>query len=167
MELKIFLYLRKRAVYARMEKRNGGRNVIRKMQMKDASAVSRICTEAMGYPAQEDQVRQRIAELESDPAYFLVVAEQDGEAVGFLQAQKYDVLYAGRGWNIISLAVAPERQKTGLGRQLLEALEVHAANTGSDFIRLNSRIEREDAHAFYCHMGYQCDKTQRRFMKKL
>lgn len=141
--------------------------MVRKMRIEDAAAVARICGVAMGYPAQEAQVGRRIAELENDPAYYLAVAEQSGEVVGFLQAQRYDVLYSGRGWNILGLAVAPHVQKTGLGRRLLEALEVHAASMGSDFVRLNSRVEREDAHAFYLHMGYHCDKLQKRFLKHL
>ena len=41
------------------------------------------------------------------------------------------------------------------------------AAAGADFIRLNSRIEREDAHAFYSRLGYCCDKVQKRFIKYL
>ena len=63
----------------------------------------------------------------------------------------------------------PDGKVTGTeaAKMLLCALEEHAVNEGSDFVRLNSRIEREKAHGFYEHLGYVSDKTQKRFIKEL
>ena len=71
------------------------------------------------------------------------------------------------GWDVVSLAVAPELQGRGIGKQLLAAVEERVRADSGTFVRLNSRVERTDAHGFYEHLGYTCDKLQKRFIKRL
>ena len=141
--------------------------MIRRPKQEDAAALAEICREALGHAADPALVAQQIARLNADPAYMLLAAEESGKVVGFLQAQTYDLLYGGRGMNIIALAVAPGWQGRGVGTGLLAALEEGARQEGRDFIRLNARVEREAAHRFYERQGFVCDKTQKRFIKRL
>lgn len=145
----------------------GEYSMIRDVRTADAGELRDICETAMGYGASEETVLKRIEELGGDEHFFIRVYEEDGEVIGFIQAERYIVLYSGSGWNIVSLAVRPDCQNRGIGKMLLCALEEHAVNEGSDFVRLNSRIEREKAHGFYEHLGYVSDKTQKRFIKEL
>ena len=48
---------------------------------------------------------------------------------------------------------------------MLQGLEEEAKRRGYAFIRLNSAEYRTEAHAFYEHVGYSCDKLQKRFYK--
>jgi ribosomal protein S18 acetylase RimI-like enzyme len=41
------------------------------------------------------------------------------------------------------------------------------ASEGGSYIKLNSRVERTEAHGFYEHIGYTHKKTQKYFYKKL
>lgn len=142
--------------------------MIRTIRPEDASAVAAICERALGHRTSADLIARRTAELAGDDAYFIAVALNDQQdVVGFIQAQRYDLLYGERGYNIIALAVAPEDQGQGFGRALLCALESHALSRGCTFVRLNSRVDRTDAHAFYEHLGYRCDKTQKRLIRSL
>lgn len=143
--------------------------MLRKMKREDAPAIKEICETALGYSTTVETIEQRLHELENESDSFLVVFEDDadGQVKGFLQAQRYTVIYGGAGWNIISLAVRKESQNSGIGKNLVAFLEAQAMADGSDFVRLNSRVERPQAHAFYEHLGYTCDKTQKRFIKKL
>ena len=56
-------------------------------------------------------------------------------------------------------------QGKGVGKALLQGLEVEAQRRGYAFIRLNSAEHRIGAHAFYEQVGYTCDKLQKRFIK--
>lgn len=143
--------------------------MIRNIRMEDAASVKKICRAALGHKTTVELLRQRIKELELHPAYYIKVYENENDktVLGFLQAEKYNLLYGENGWNIIALAVLPEAQNKGIGRWLVNALEDHARQCGDTFIRLNCRIEREDAHAFYQNLGYSCDKIQKRFIKSL
>lgn len=143
--------------------------MVRLIRAADAAEVKRICESSLGHRTDEALIARRIGELSADPAFYLAVWEDEAThaVLGFLQAQTYPLLYGESGWNLIALAVAPEARGTGIGRALLSSLEAHARARGARFVRLNSRVEREDAHGFYLHLGYQCDKTQKRFIRRL
>ena len=49
----------------------------------------------------------------------------------------------------------------------MNKLEEYAVDNNINFIRLNSAMKREEAHKFYEHIGYTCDKVQKRFIKVL
>ncbi|MBQ9010109.1 MAG: GNAT family N-acetyltransferase [Clostridia bacterium] len=143
--------------------------MIRKIQVEDAPALKHICETALGHTTTVDHLKQRIQELSHDPCYCIAVCEDDAahQVLGFIQAEKYNLLYGGNGINIIALAVSPEAQRQGIGKQLLLFLEEQAAGHGDTFIRLNCNTVRTEAHAFYEHMGYTCDKTQKRFIRQI
>lgn len=58
-----------------------------------------------------------------------------------------------RGW-VYYLAVDPEHQRRGIGRQLMLAAEDWLRETGTPKLSLMVRAENEQAHAFYEALGY-------------
>jgi ribosomal protein S18 acetylase RimI-like enzyme len=143
--------------------------MIRKMRVDDAVAVWDITTRSLGYDCAKDTVTAQIAKLEDDPHYLCLVWEDEatGEVLAFLQAAEYETLHSHGGWDVINLAVVPERQGEGIGRTLLSGFEEQIAAYGGRFVRLNSRVERTGAHAFYAQVGYDSDKVQKHFSKQL
>ena len=143
--------------------------MIRNVRMQDAQALVRICETALQHKTDSVTLQQRIQELSLNDFYYIAVCEDDHDhrVLGFIQAEKYNLLYAGDGWNIIALAVDPDARRQGIGKKLLHALEEKALDEKYSFIRLNCNIVRKEAHAFYENMGYTCDKTQKRFIKEI
>ena len=141
--------------------------MIRKMQPDDAPEIKEICELSLGHAAETEMIESRIKELLDDASYYIAVYVKENAIVGFIHAQKYDLLYGGKGWNIIALAVNPREQGKGIGKELLLSLEHYAKDSGASFIRLNSRADRETAHGFYEHLGYHCDKIQKRFIRSI
>ena len=143
--------------------------MIRNVRPRDAQALVRICKTALKHETDSGTIKQRIEELSRNDSYYIAVYEDahDHRVLGFIQAERYNLLYAGNGWNIIALAVDPEAQRQGIGKKLLNALEKKASDDQYSFIRLNCNIVREEAHAFYQSMEYTCDKTQKRFIKEI
>ena len=142
--------------------------MIRAIRYDDAPAIHEIITTSLKYSCNEDVIRENISRLADDDHCLSLACEDDatGQVVGFLHATRYDTLHKRGGWDVISLAVLPSRQGKGYGRELLEAFEQQVRSRGGLYVRLNSRIERTDAHRFYEHMGYDCDKQQKRFIKQ-
>ena len=142
--------------------------MIRNVRSQDAPALVHICRTALKHETDSVTVEQRIQELSLNDSYYIAVYEDDNDhrVLGFIQAERYNLLYGGNGWNIIALAVDPEAQRQGIGKELLNALEGKVSHEKYTFIRLNCNIVREEAHAFYQSMGYICDKTQKRFIKE-
>ena len=143
--------------------------MIRIVQQRDAEAIKSICRSELGHITTVSLLRQRIKELSRNDHYYIRVFEDENthQVLGFIQAEKYNLLYGENGWNIIALAVEEKAQGRGIGTQLLLSLETFAKEWGDTFVRLNSNMARTEAHAFYQHLGYHCDKTQKRFIKNM
>ena len=99
--------------------------MIRNVRSQDAQALVHICKTALKHETDSVTLEQRIQELSQNEFYYIAVYEDDHDhrVLGFIQAERYNLLYAGNGWNIIALAVDPEAQRQGIGKKLLTALE--------------------------------------------
>ena len=128
--------------------------MIRVIQPKVAEVIKNICESELGHKTTVALLRQRIEELSVNDNYYIkvFVDAQTHRVLGFIQAEKYNLLYGENGWNIIALAVESNAQRRGIGKQLLLSLENHAMELGYTFIRLNSNIVRTEAHEFYQHL---------------
>ena len=143
--------------------------MIRDLKAADVEAVCVINKEALGYTFSPEETASQLAKLSQNPHHFLLGYEDDTshELVGYIHAEVYESLYSKAGFNILALAVLPQSQGRGFGRDLLEGLEKETKRRGYEFIRLNSADHRLGAHAFYERVGYTCDKVQKRFIKLL
>jgi len=142
--------------------------MIRQMRIGDVPYVSAIICESLGYDTDTDIVRVQTEKVVSDSHYVSLVWEDgEGTVVGFIHAVEYETLHRGGGWDVISLAVAQRCQGIGVGSQLLRGFEELVRGRGATYVRLNSRVERTSAHAFYERQGYVSDKQQKRFIKAL
>ena len=144
--------------------------MIRKIKIEDAESVQRLCNISLGYSVSVEIVMRQIQKLSEDVNHHYIYVYEDEElqkVVGFVHAEVYESLYSYAGLNILGLAVLPEFQGKGIGRELMHYLEVNAKNDSVSFVRLNSADYRVEAHKFYESIGYVCDKTQKRFIKRL
>lgn len=143
--------------------------MLRDLKAADVEAVCVINKEALGYTFSPEETASQLAKLSQNPHHFLLGYEDNTshELVGYIHAEVYESLYSKAGFNILALAVLPQSQGRGFGRDLLEGLEKETKRRGYEFIRLNSADHRLGAHAFYERVGYTCDKVQKRFIKLL
>ena len=140
--------------------------IIRKIELKDAGELCKICSEEMGYECAPHLVKSKIEKLDLKREAVFVV-EEESQLLGFIHVERYEVLYFESMANILGLAVKKDFQKQGLGKALLLAAENWAQENGIYLMRLNSGINRTDAHGFYEHLGYVSEKEQKRFLKRL
>ncbi|WP_314111325.1 GNAT family N-acetyltransferase [uncultured Granulicatella sp.] len=144
--------------------------MIRNIKIEDAEAIQRICNISLGYSVSVETVMRQIQKLSKDVNHHYVYVYEDEKlqkVVGFVHAEVYESLYSYTGLNILGLAVLPEFQGKGIGKELMNHLELKAKDNSVSFVRLNSAVYRVEAHKFYENIGYVCDKTQKRFIKRL
>ena len=142
--------------------------MIRTVQVNDALQIRDLCHQALGYDSTIEKVAAQIEKFnQPDSGHFCFVYEDDqtGNILGYVEAEVYESLYSDAGLNILGLAVFPFAQGRGIGRQLMERMEDFAKSHQYTFIRLNSASHRKEAHVFYEHIGYEGNKTQKRFLK--
>lgn len=106
-------------------------------------------------PGEPQRYAEALAEL-ADAAGAVLVAEVDGEVVGFGQLITFrHVQHAGgRCAEVESLHVAASHRSQGIGAALLGEMERRASELGCYRIQLTSNLQRPDAHRFYEANGY-------------
>lgn len=140
---------------------------VRRCDVTDAAALQHLSREAMGYDFPLSDTTAKLTKLLNDSTNLILVAELNGEVVGYIHAVDYDLLYAPHYKNIMGIAVLPEYRRQGIGKELLSAVEKWAGETGASAVRLCSGEERTDAHEFYKSLGYVNNKKQLNFSKQL
>lgn len=79
----------------------------------------------------------------------LLIAAENDKLIGcaFVQDQE-DALYVGK------LAIAPDAQRSGLGRAFMAKAETLARRDGISKLRLETRVELTENHAAFGRMGF-------------
>jgi GNAT superfamily N-acetyltransferase len=140
---------------------------IRPMTAADAPLVADLTTQ-LGYPTTADQTAQRLATLSERPEeHAILIADEDGRAVGWVHATIYTSLESGRVATLGGLVVDEAHRSGGIGAELLAAAEAWARDRGVERMVVRSRIAREGAHRFYVREGYALVKTSHLFEKVL
>ena len=127
---------------------------IRDATPDDATAIGELMTE-LGYPTSAEAMHDRLNVLVRDSRYVTLVADTDNHVVGVIGGTtghfyEKDGLYA----RLLVLAVSSQLRGSGIGAQLVTALERWAVSRGARDIIVNSAFHRTRAHAFYERLGY-------------
>lgn len=133
---------------------------IREAVPDDAEAISELNNSQMGYVFSTRDTYEKLCDIlrcEKDKVFVAII---EGNVVGYIHANNYDLLYHPHMKNIMGITVDEKFKRQGIGRMLIEAVEVWAKKTGAAGIRLLSGATRTDAHSFYKSCGFSGDKEQ-------
>jgi GNAT superfamily N-acetyltransferase len=123
---------------------------VRAAASSDAVRLAELATQ-LGYPSTAQDMRRRLPELAGE-SHFVRVAEVDGQVAGWIHAAEVVLLDSDSYVEIKALIVDAEARGRRIGEALVDAAELWA---------------RERAHRFYARLGYEIQKTQRVFGKRL
>ena len=99
---------------------------------------------------------QLFEKIQQYPSYRLLVAELSEQIVGTLMLLVMDnLLHRGTPTAIVeAVAVAPQCQGQGIGRQMMQWAMAEAHRAGCYKLVLSSNQRRDRAHAFYDSLGF-------------
>ena len=135
---------------------------IRPLDSTDATAISTLLPN-LGYEATAEQVVRRLAALREWPDQDAFVAVVDGAIAGLCHVQGVRLLASDGYAEIQALVVSAGRQGQGLGKRLVSHACEWAFARGYERVRLRSGVQREAAHAFYEHLGFEKSKASYAF----
>lgn len=140
---------------------------IRPATVDDAKAMVPLAHD-LGFKGAEADFSHNLRTALSDPGVSVYVAESGQElVVGWAAAEQRNILQMGRSLEVTALVVAPVLRGRGVGRALMAAIESDALTARLPVVRLRSSVARTEAHAFYEAVGYEVQKTQHCFIKRL
>ncbi len=108
-------------------------------------------------PPDLDGSRAMFRDMDAQPGYHVLVAEEDGVVLGTITL----VILPGfahhnRRWSVIEYVVVDEAYRSrGIGQQLMDHAAQIAQEEGCYKIMLCSNKKRPDAHRFYKRIGYE------------
>jgi len=140
--------------------------LIRLANINDSGAIYRLNKDGFGYEYDKDKTVERMQYILTHTRDKIFVAQLNNEVVGYVHASDYECTYSDSLKNILALVVDESKHDFGIGKQLLNAAEQWAKEDGSGGVRLVSGFNREKAHGFYQHCGYEYRKNQKNFVKK-
>lgn len=129
---------------------------IRSATMADGEPLARLLG-AMGYPAEQAAVEQRLQALITDSAHNMVLVATVGILVagvvaGTLVPMLQHELPLGR---ITALAVDEDQRGLGIGKRLMAAAERWFAERGISRLEVTSAEQRSEAHQFFRNLGFR------------
>lgn len=140
---------------------------VRRARASDIAQLTPLCGQ-LGYPSSAEDVRARLAGIEAAPLHALWVAEtSDGKLAGFLNAFVMRTIDTDARVEVAALVVDDALRSRGVGKLLIEQVEIWGRENGCKMIGLRSNVLRDRAHKFYERLGYVHYKTQKSFRKPL
>jgi GNAT superfamily N-acetyltransferase len=140
---------------------------VRRMEESDAEEVNELVRQ-LGYPDDLGKTATAIrAVLGSESGDAFVAVDADGHVVGWAHVFVAPHIESGPNAELGGLVVDESARGEGAGRALVERVEAWARERGAVDICLRSNIVRDGAHKFYQHLGFEMQKTQHKFRKKL
>ncbi len=141
--------------------------MIRPAEIRDAVEIARL-SGALGYPAEADVIRRRLERLLGSGSDAVFVAEGGtGELSGWVHGYLSQLIESEYRAEIGGLIVDARARRQGVGRQLVERLEIWARERGAMELSVRCRDDRTEAHRFYDHLGFTSTKKQNVFRKRL
>ena len=151
---------------------SGDQVTIRPATTDDSPRLAVLCGQ-LWYSTTEDQVEQRLQQIQTDGQHCVYVAELPSEARPGAPAERAGGTVIG--WIYVylirSLLDDPHAEIGGLivdegyrgqrvGERLLKHAEQWAGEHGCCAVSVHSNVIRKDAHRFYERLGYRVLKTQ-------
>lgn len=140
-------------------------SIIRTALPDDADAVARLMLE-LGYECDPARMRRRIERLLAMADHGVWVAVDDDEVVACAHARLEVSLSSPPAVELAALVVSRDSRRSGVGRELVRAVEEWSASRGIYRVIVRSQTHRTDAREFYLKLGYVVNKEQSVFMRE-
>jgi GNAT superfamily N-acetyltransferase len=137
---------------------------VRDAQPGDAEQIAGLLGQ-LGYRTHPGAVAARLERLQV-VGDRVVIVEVEGRPVGLAHLQVTPAIERDRPAARIGALVVDEAHRGhGIGRALVEAMEIEARARGCEVLFLTTSEQRDDAHAFYERLGLE--HTGRRYGRTL
>jgi ribosomal protein S18 acetylase RimI-like enzyme len=127
---------------------------IRPLQRSDI-AVAKDLLKQLGYDMAADELLLRLRCVLAANGHYAACAEHAGRVVGLVHVFERPALEKPSEAVVQALVVDNEARGKGVGRTLMAAAEQWAKMRGLKYVVLHTRIDRDEAQAFYEQIGYE------------
>ena len=135
---------------------------IRAARREDAARLPDLSRQ-LGYAVTDEDVAARLDVLLARPDHAILVAEEAGDVVGWIQVSLSVLVESPLTAVVGGLVVDERHRRRGLGALLLREADLWARRYGAARLRVPCNVTRADAHRFYEREGFREVKKQKIF----
>jgi len=140
-------------------------HLVRRGCVRDAAEIA-ACMQPLGYGTTPESVAVHLSHYRESARDIVLVCAEVSSLTGVASAHAIPLFHQqGELVRITALSVRQGRERQGIGRCLIRAIEHWAVARGAARIEVTSGDHREGAHRFYRAMGY--DMESMRFIKRV
>lgn len=140
-------------------------HLVRRGCVRDAAEIA-ACMHSLGYGTTTETVAIHLAHFKESTRDIVLVCAEISSLTGVVSAHAIPLLHqSGELVRITALSVRQGRERQGIGRCLIRAIENWAIARGATRIEVTSGGHRAGAHQFYQVMGYGTESL--RFVKRI
>jgi GNAT superfamily N-acetyltransferase len=140
-------------------------HLVRRGCVRDAAEIA-ACMHSLGYGTTPEAVAVHLSHFKESPRDIVLVCAEISSLTGVVSAHAIPLFQLpGELVRITALSVRQGRERQGIGRCLVRAIENWAVARGATRIEVTSGDHREGAHRFYQAMGYGIESV--RFIKRM
>lgn len=133
--------------------------IFEKLKENDLETIAKLYDSERPITTNREKMYQTFEKIKNNPDYYIIVAKQNAEIVGFANAFIHqDIFEENKPFMTIwSVRIKKEYRRQGIGRKLFQYLEEIAHNIDCQFICLIAEKSNIGANAFYEKLGYKCE----------
>jgi len=121
----------------------------------------------LGYSSNPNEILLRLEALLKSPDHCVFVAVEEEKVRGWIHGFYALRVESDPFVEIGGLVVDENSRKKGLGKMLIEHVNLWAESKGCKDVRVRCNILRKESHDFYERLGFVENKVQKIFGKKL
>jgi ribosomal protein S18 acetylase RimI-like enzyme len=121
----------------------------------------------LGYDVHPSEMAERIGLVLVNDTHYAAVADNGETVLGLVHAYTRPALEKAFEVVVQSLVVDCQARKSGIGKLLMAAAESWARSKGAKHVVLHTRVDRNDARAFYERIGYTTIATSHLMSKSI
>lgn len=115
----------------------------------------------------EEEFLNSIKRIQENPFSKILLAKHENEVVGYAHILHTSYLGLPPSLEVIHLLVSNHFRSKGIGKALMQAVEVEAQKMDVKIVKLSSQLHRSRAHVFYEKLGFTLFKVSKFYEKKL
>lgn len=140
--------------------------IVRPANEADLNSVYELLNQLKGSQHNREVFEQTFVKNLADPLIHYFVAIYNQKPIGFISLHVQQILHhANRTGEIQELIIDENHRGKGIGKMLMEKVELLAKELKLEEVELTTRIHRIDAQEFYKKLGYT--NSHIKFVKEL
>lgn len=139
---------------------------VRNAEIKDSGAIAGLSNQ-LGYKSENIIIRQRLTEILNNSDNCVFVALEKEKIVGWIHGFYSRRVESDPFIEIGGLVVATDYRKKEIGKLLVEEINTWSLSKRCEKVRVRCNTIRKETHIFYQKIGFEINKEQKIFDRKL